>query len=291
MLYLKAYAKINLFLNISSKLKNNYHSYESLIVFLDLFDEIFVEKTNDFKIEIKGEFGDDLKGDIFNNLLYKVIVYFEEKYEKKFNYSVSLIKNIPVASGMGGGSADCAKMILIINHLWNLNLSIKDMMLIAESFGTDVSACLLDKLIFVEGIGNKIHILNNELIDFKHVLIVNPLIQLSTKSVFDNFTDSFKNVVDYRVISKIDSAKEMFDLITVNQNSLLNAATNICPQILKIIFYLENTNASLVRMSGSGATCFGVYSSKKELDSAYASIKEVLPNYYIKKTQILNGGN
>lgn len=291
MLYVKAYAKINLFLNITNKLANNYHSYESLIVFLDLFDEIFVEKSQSFNLEIKGDFSKEMPVDIFDNYLYRVVLFFEEKYKKKFNYSVSLIKNIPVAAGLAGGSADCAKMILIINHLWELNLSIKDMMQIAENFGVDVPCCLLDKLIFVNGIGNQIQPVNSNLIDFKHVLIVNPLIELSTKTVFEGFNDSFKDSIDYKVIKDIESPQEMLSFIQNQQNSLFNSASSICPQILKIIFYLENTNPLLVRMSGSGSSCFGIYSTKKELDSAYSSIKEVLPNYYIHKTQILNGGN
>ena len=140
----KAYAKINLFLNVLNKTKNNLHKLKSLVCFIDLYDEIVITESKDFSIKIKGPFKNFIK----KNIIEKTFFTFSNFINLKTNYKISLNKKIPVSAGLGGGSADAAAVLQGLNLLNKKKIKQKDLFKIATKLGSDVPACLYNKNVF-----------------------------------------------------------------------------------------------------------------------------------------------
>lgn len=149
-----AKAKVNLYLHVLGRLENGLHSLESLVVFCNLADELTFSLSNKTNIKVTGEFASFVPHGA-ENLIFRVITYFQ-KFSSDFNLQVDLTKNIPVAAGLGGGSADCAATILACNQLLKLQLPLSKLLKIAEEFGSDVPVCLQNKATFMLGSGTKI---------------------------------------------------------------------------------------------------------------------------------------
>ena len=134
----KAYAKINLFLNVFNKTKDNLHKLKSLVCFINLYDEIVISECKKFSIEIKGPFKKFIK----KNIIKKTFITFSNFLGSNTNYKISLNKKIPVSAGLGGGSADAAAVLQGLNFLNKRKIKQKDLFKIAMKIGSDVPACL-----------------------------------------------------------------------------------------------------------------------------------------------------
>ena len=145
---LKAYAKINLFLHVLKKRKNGFHNLESLVCFIDLYDEIKIIKDNKFSIEITGPFQNLLINK--ENIIKKTVFGLSNLIKIKPNFKIFLNKKIPVSSGLGGGSADAAAIIRGINKN---KLKKKELYKFAKKIGSDVPVCLYNKHSFFKGYG------------------------------------------------------------------------------------------------------------------------------------------
>ena len=174
----KAYAKINLFLNVLNKTKNNLHKLKSLVCFIDLYDEIVITESKEFSIKIKGPFKNFIK----KNIIEKTFVTFSNFINLKTNYKISLNKKIPVSAGLGGGSADAAVVLQGLNFLNKKKIKQKDLFKIAMKIGSDVPACLYNKNVFFSGYGQILS--KAPKIPQFSILLINPRKELSTKKVF-----------------------------------------------------------------------------------------------------------
>ena len=141
----KAYAKINLFLNVFNKTKDNLHNLKSLVCFIDLYDEIKISESKKFSIEINGPFKNSIKK---KNTIQKTFIIFSKFSGLKNNYKIILNKKIPVAAGLGGGSADSAAVLEGLNILNKKKINKKDLFKLAMKVGSDVPACLYNKNVF-----------------------------------------------------------------------------------------------------------------------------------------------
>jgi 4-diphosphocytidyl-2-C-methyl-D-erythritol kinase len=180
-------AKINLFLNLVNKRSDGFHELQSLIVKIDLFDELLVEKSNKFSLEINGEFTKFI--DIKDNLFTKIFEYFIKNFDINSNLKISLQKNIPVGAGLGGGSSNGAYFIKILNEIFDLKLSTSAMQKISLNFGSDIAFFFEDKPCLMSGRGEfltPISKFKNDFEDLK-ILLINPKIYLSTKEIFQDF--------------------------------------------------------------------------------------------------------
>ena len=130
-------AKINLFLHIVNKRSDGFHELQSLITKIDLFDELLVEKSTKFSLEIYGEFAKFI--DIKDNLFTKIFEYFVKNFDINSNLKITLQKNIPVGAGLGGGSSNGAYFIKILNEIFDLKLSTSAMQKISLNFGSDIA--------------------------------------------------------------------------------------------------------------------------------------------------------
>ena len=257
----KAYAKINLFLNVFNKTKDNLHNLKSLVCFIDLYDEIIISENNKFLIKIKGPFKNFVKKR--ENIIEKTFIIFSKFSGLKTNYKILLNKKIPVAAGLGGGSADAAAILHGLNLLNKKKIKKKDLFKLGMEIGSDVPACLYNKNVFFSGYGQILS--KAPKIPPVSVLLINPCKELSTKKVFNIYK---KN----KLIKKSNFVyKNFFSWILEQNNDLQKYAEKFIPEIKKMIKFLSSSkNCFFSTMTGSGPTVFGLF--KKEIDANKANL-------------------
>ena len=270
---LKSRAKINLFLHVTGKMPSGYHELQSIFYFPDIYDEIEISESrkNKDSIFIDGSFGESLKDDVSNNIIIQTINKLRQEFNQNLPFfEMGIKKNLPVASGIGGGSANAAAIIRYIKDQY-INNKINDQKLkeFAASIGADVPPCVFSKPCFVEGIGDEISYFEN--FPKLNVLLVNPLVQVSTKDIFSAGFKRYSKKVSKPEISK---QSELVSFLKDSSNDLQENAVKACPEISVLLDNLEQTNPLLFRMSGSGATCFALYESKKDVENAQKFMEE-----------------
>ncbi len=273
-IYLKARAKINLSLEVLDKREDNYHNIKSIFQKINLYDEMYIEKTHNNKFELET----NIKSlNNKENVIYKAYVKLKEKYDNISGVKIILNKKIPMQAGLGGGSTDCASFILGINKLFNLRLSRSEIEMIGKSLGADVVPCFYNKSVLVEGIGDKITTINT---NFKYyIVIVKPSISCNTKTMY-NLIDQINKKNELDLSSTIINGLQNNDIELI-ANNLYNTFeevqldNNLIPTI-KEEFLRNGAMGSL--MTGSGSCVYGIFRNRKIARKAYQKLKS---NYEI----------
>ena len=267
----KAYAKINLFLNVFNKTKDNLHNLKSLVCFIDLYDEIIISESNKFLIKIKGPFKSFVKKR--ENIIEKTFIIFSKFSGLKTNYKILLNKKIPVAAGLGGGSADAAVILQGLNLLNKKKIKNKDLFKLAMEIGSDVPACLYNKNVFFSGYGQILS--KAPKIPPVSVLLINPCKELSTKKVFNIYK---KN----KLIKKSNFIYKNFFLWILEQNNdLQKYAEKFVPEIKEMIKFLSSSkNCFFSKMTGSGPTVFGLFRKKIDAQKVNLLLKKKHPKWW-----------
>jgi 4-diphosphocytidyl-2-C-methyl-D-erythritol kinase len=272
-------AKINLFLKLTGRRANGYHELQSCFAFLDLFDVLSVEKSENFLLKIDGQFAQFI--DEKNNLFTKILDFFAEKFGVSRNLKITIIKNIPVGAGLGGGSSNAAYFMMALNEIFALNLSKNELQIISFHFGSDIAFFFEQHAAIVEGCGEKMTRYNS---DFSfEALLIHPRISTSTKDVYKAFNADFSNASAVEDLLKTD-VKELLKL----PNDLTKPAIATLPLIEEILSELKNCNADVIKMSGSGSACFGVFDDVKKLATAEKYFVQKFPDFFVKKIKILS---
>ena len=265
----KAYAKINLFLNVLNKTKNNLHKLKSLVCFIDLYDEIVITESKDFSIKIKGPFKNFIK----RNIIEKTFVTFSNFINLKKNYKISLNKKIPVSAGLGGGSADAAVVLQGLNLLNKKKIKQKDLFKIAMKIGSDVPACLYNKNVFFSGYGQILS--KAPKIPQFSILLINPRKELSTKKVFSLYKSKKS-----KKISNL-KYKNFFSWILKQNNDLQKYSEKFVPEIKEMLIFLNSSkNCFFSKMTGSGPTVFGLFRKKIDAKKVYLLLKKKHPKWW-----------
>jgi len=265
----KAYAKINLFLNVLNKTKNNLHKLKSLVCFIDLYDEIVITESKDFSIKIKGPFKNFIK----KNIIEKTFVTFSNFINLKTNYKISLNKKIPVSAGLGGGSADAAVVLQGLNFLKKKKIKQKDLFKIAMKIGFDVPACLYNKNVFFSGYGQILS--KAPKIPQFSILLINPRKELSTKKVFSLYKS--------KKLKKISNLKykNFFSWILKQNNDLQKYSEKFVPEIKEMLIFLNSSkNCFFSKMTGSGPTVFGLFRKKIDAKKLNLLLKKKHPKWW-----------
>ena len=267
----RAYAKINLFLNVFNKTKNNLHNLKSLVCFIDLYDEIIISESNKFLIKIKGPFKSFVKKR--GNIIEKTFIIFSKFSGLKTNYKILLNKKIPVAAGLGGGSADAAAILQGLNLLNKKRIKKKDLFKLAMEIGSDVPACLYNKNVFFSGYGQILS--KAPKIPPVSVLLINPSKELSTKKVFNIYRGK-------KIIKKSNyTYKKFFSWILEQNNDLQQYAEKFVPEIKEMIKFLSSSkNCFFSKMTGSGPTVFGLFRKKIDAEKANLLLKKKHPKWW-----------
>ena len=250
-----AYAKINLALHVRRRRDDGYHELETLFAFVDAGDVVSVKPAAQDELRTVGEFAAQLT-DPFNNIVGSAL----KALPHGPGWAVILEKNLPVAAGLGGGSADAGAVFRMVEAQFGLP---EDWQQRAAKLGADVPACVRSVTCIGRGTGTELTEVASDLAGTP-VLLVNPRVPLSTGPVFAGWDGLDRGALPDGVVSKI--ARE-------GRNDLEPSAIALCPPIAAVLAALGQTKPLLARMSGSGATCFALYDDMATRDAAAAEIK------------------
>ena len=275
-------AKINLYLHVTAKRNDGYHLIESLVVFANCGDQISAIPSGKLKLTIEGQFSGDLSPNS-TNLVIKAALILAEFAGIKATGDIILTKNLPVASGIGGGSADAAATLCALIELWGISISTKNLFALAEKLGADVPVCLKGVPSIITGIGDEI--IPAPKLPKLWLVLVNPNISVSTANVFSKHQEKFSLTQPFT--AKSQSVEKLANVLSNYRNDLTTAAKLVAPIIKDVLEAAEATeNQLLTRLSGSGATCFSLFKTKNAADTAVKQLLTTQPLWWIKAASI-----
>lgn len=258
-----AYAKINLALHVRERRADGYHALETLFAFVDAGDTLSAKIAEQDSLQTHGEFASGIDNP-FENLAARALAALPRPQ----GLAVTLEKNLPVAAGLGGGSADAGAVFRIVEQLHGLP---DDWQERAAKLGADVPSCVRSEMAIGRGTGTELTEVENDM-KGTPVLLVNPRVPLSTGSVFKTWDQVDRGPLP------TGSART---IALEGRNDLDAPALALCPVIGEVIAALEGTKAWLARMSGSGATCFALFDTEEQRDAAKARINEIHPRWWM----------
>jgi len=263
-----AFAKLNLALHVRERMPDGYHRLETLFVFCEDGDRLTAAEGDELSLQITGPFGTEL-ADEDDNLVLRAARTLREHCDVDTGVAITLEKNLPVAAGLGGGSADAAAALRLLDRWWKLDAGEADLLGIAAALGADVPACLLSEPARGEGRGDVLAPAPDLGLSGTPVLLLNPAVPLSTAAVFGAWDG-----VDRGPLAGWRDGR----------NDLEPAAIALVPDIAEVLAALGG--ADFARMSGSGATCFGLYGSEAERDAAVAAVARAHPHWWRLATRL-----
>jgi len=246
-----AAAKVNLFLHVTGRRPDGYHELDSLAVFAGAADELRAEPAAALSLALRGPFGATLEAEA-DNLVLRAARALAAVAGREPLVRLTLDKNLPVASGIGGGSADAAACLRLLGRLWNVTLSPE----LALSLGADVPVCLAGVAARMSGVGERLTPAPR--LPACGMVLVNSGVALGTADVFRARGAGFSAVA--ALPDAWSDARSMADDLARLGNDLEPPAIGLCPVIGDVLAALRATPGCLLaRMSGSGATCFGLF--------------------------------
>ncbi|MCE2491521.1 MAG: 4-(cytidine 5'-diphospho)-2-C-methyl-D-erythritol kinase [Alphaproteobacteria bacterium] len=284
----RAPAKVNLYLHVLNRRPDGYHDIDSLIVFADVFDEIEVSRANRLGLKLVGPFARQLEAvDRGANIVILAARALAESSGENEGVSLTLRKNLPVAAGLGGGSSDGAATLRALCKLWDLDVSESELQTIARRLGADVPACLVRSPVYVGGVGEIVS--PAPALPDAWLLLVNPGVPLATAEVFRRHDPAWS--VEARFQESPADAAAMTEVLSRRSNDLEDTAVRLAPQIAEVIGTLHALDGCLLsRMSGSGATCFGLFADGGAAKSAETEVAEAHPAWWVKAGRMLGPG-
>lgn len=279
MLETHAPAKINLYLHVTGKRDDGYHLLDSLVAFTNIGDRLSLEEADTFSFTIDGPMGEALsRYNPAENLVVRATQILATKLGKKLNVKINLTKNLPLASGIGGGSTDAAAALRLLAVHWGMAPDAKVLHEIAASLGQDIPCCIAAQSCYFRDIGNVTD--PGPELPLTHMVLVNPGHDLPTPSVFKARTGAFTPAQQLEAAPK--TSEELATMLGARKNSLTEAAVSLCPAIQDALTCLEKTQSCLLsRMSGSGATCFGLFADRSAARQAAADIMVEHPTWWV----------
>lgn len=283
---LDAPAKINLFLHVTGRRDDGYHLLQSIVVFAAAADNLTFTRHDSLFIDTQGYFGGDV-GDLRSNLVYKAALALAQEYDYVPTGQITLQKNLPVASGMGGGSSDAATTLRGLCRLWGLFEENSRLERLAAQLGADVPACLYRRPVWIEGVGDKMMRMQD--MPDMHLVLVTPPVQTPTPEVFKRFAQRFSGrySAPIKFAGRRKTLQEWIADLRLYRNDLTDAAIEVSPDIRTVLAAIAATpNCHIARLSGSGATCFGIYDNAAAALAAVNKLRLEHPHWWIKATQL-----
>jgi 4-diphosphocytidyl-2-C-methyl-D-erythritol kinase len=260
-------AKVNLFLHVLGTRADGYHELDSLAVFPGAADGLRADPADGLTLEIEGPFGAALSAGP-DNLVLRAAVLLAEAAGVRAGARLRLQKNLPVASGIGGGSADAAAALRLLARLWRVPDGF-DLERLAARIGADVPVCLASRPARMRGVGEKLDPAPE--IPECGFALVNPGVPVATADVFRALRGSFSHAA--RLPDRWRDAAAMARDLAVLSNDLEASAIALCPVIAEALAALRAAPGCLLaRMSGSGATCFGLFPNAKLASHAASTL-------------------
>lgn len=279
-----AWAKVNLTLQVTGRRADGYHELESLVVFAEVGDELILEPVagNCVELIVAGPQAGPLLYEQ-NNLVTTAALKLGERAGVNAGAAMALTKNLPVASGIGGGSADAAAALRGLVRLWGINLPPAEMAALALELGADVPVCLRGAPVVMSGIGEQLTPV--DVLPPLWLVLVNPGIAVSTAAVFGALEGNFSSVAEPRQPPAVLPA--LIDWLAARPNDLEAPARRLAPAVDQVLTALARQPACLLaRMSGSGATCFGLFEEEAEACAAAAVIARQHEGWWVAPARL-----
>lgn len=279
-IFIQVPAKINLYLDVLGKRSDGYHNLKMIMQTISLFDDVYIKKIDDgIKVycDTVGVPEDE------TNTAYKAAQLMINQFNLNQGVEIRIKKRIPLAAGLGGGSADAAGVIRGINRLFGLNLNLEDLMAIGKKVGADVPFCILGGTALAEGIGEFLTPL--EPFSGVPIVLVKPHFGISTAEVYKKFDE---NEQPSRVYGSFFDIIEGIKLKDVNKvgRSLFNALEAVTAKEFPVIEEIKNlliqNGAVGSLMSGSGSAVFGLFDNQNNAQKAYNNLKARFRSYLLK---------
>ncbi|HYC05136.1 MAG TPA: 4-(cytidine 5'-diphospho)-2-C-methyl-D-erythritol kinase [Azospirillaceae bacterium] len=280
-----AAAKLNLYLHALGRRPDGYHELDSLVGFASAHDLVEVAPADRFSLSIQGPFsGPLLFADPAENLVWRAAHALAEALGRPPHAAVTLTKNLPVASGIGGGSADAAAALRALAVLWDLPPDDPRPAAIAPTLGADVPVCLLSRTSYFGGAGERVAPAPE--LPETWLVLVNPGIHVMTRDVFAARTGPWSAAA--RLERAPDDVADLARMLAARGNDLQAPALSVAPVIGAALAALDVAPGCLLsRMSGSGATCFGLFRDADHAVAAAQLIARVRPDWWVKPAALL----
>ena len=279
-------AKVNLTLRVNGRRADGFHDLDSVVAFADCADQLTLSPGSDLNLTMSGPLAQAC-GDTSDNLVLKAARLLAERVPGMKTGSFSLDKVLPVAAGIGGGSADAAAALRLLAQLNGLSLDDPRIVEVAKLTGADVPVCVNSRSCVMTGVGETLQPLS---LPKMPCVMVNPGVPVATKDVFAALGlrngELLVGVTDVllqdRWPDEQGSLEEWVEALAASSNDLERPAMRVQPVIGKVIAALNATNGAwLARMSGSGATCFAIYENTAEAGRAAEKLRREHPGWWV----------
>ncbi len=279
----EARAKINLYLHVVGRRADGYHLLDSLAVFAGIGDTIEAAPAETLALSIDGPFAHDL-GNGEENLVLRAAHALAAASGRPAAARLRLTKRLPIASGIGGGSADAAATLHALARLWRLDLEPSALAAIGLGLGADVPVCVYGRSAFFAGIGEIVT--PTPALPPAWLVLANPGIALATPQVFKARSGGFSGPGRFEAVPA--NAAELAAVLKLRGNDLTEAAVHLAPVIGTALAELEALpGALLTRMSGSGATCFALFAEQAVAETAAAGLRVRQPGWWVVAAPLL----
>lgn len=271
-------AKVNLYLRVTGRRADGFHLLDSLVTFVALADTLDHRPADTLSLAVEGPFADGLAGE--DNLVLRAARALAARSGRMAaGAALTLRKEIPVAAGLGGGSGDAAAALRGLNAAWRCGLDQEALLALAAGLGADVPACLLGRPLLVAGIGETLR--EAPVLPPHALLLVNPNRPLATADVFHRRHGAFSPP---RPLTEAPAdAAALAAALRERGNDLTETAVALCPEVAQVLAALAPLPGCLLaQMSGSGATCFGLFGDEEAAASAGAVLAARHPGWFVR---------
>ncbi|HKR19511.1 MAG TPA: 4-(cytidine 5'-diphospho)-2-C-methyl-D-erythritol kinase [Stellaceae bacterium] len=279
-------AKLNLYLHVVGRRADGFHLLDSLVAFADIGDRVTVSPAHNLNVAITGPFAAELSAhDPTQNLVWRAAEALARELGRPPGALIVLEKNLPIASGIGGGSSDAAATLMSLAALWDATLAPERLVALGATLGADVPICLVGQAAFVGGIGETIA--PAPALPDAWVVLVNPRRELPTPDVYKSRQGPFGQPA--RFTHAPANAAELAAILKQRRNDLGDAARAIVPEIDDVLATLAaRDGALLTRMSGSGATCFALFADEATAAAAAAHVRRAKSGWWVANGRLMS---
>ncbi len=286
-------AKLNLYLHITGRRADGTHTLDSLVAFAGVHDTVAARPAERLRLEIDGSFAAALAGTLMRgrragrraNLVLRAARALARETASPPRAALRLTKRLPVAAGIGGGSADAAATLRALCRLWAVAPEAKRMAAIAATLGADVPVCMHGRAAFVGGIGELLEPAPR--LPAAGLVLANPGVALATKRVFAARAGGFSPAARFH--EPAADAATLAELLRARRNDLEAPAIGLAPGIREVLEALAALPGALIaRMSGSGATCFALFADRAAADAAVPALRHHRPGWWVASADLLD---
>jgi 4-diphosphocytidyl-2-C-methyl-D-erythritol kinase len=270
-------AKINLFLHVGEKRADGFHALQSLVVFASAGDTLRFEQSETLSLAVEGPFAHGLETEA-DNLVLRAARALAAEAGRPAHAKITLTKNLPVSSGIGGGSADAAAALRGLVRLWNVSVPEIRLHALAGQLGSDVPVCVASRTSWMEGRGEGVSAAPG--LPSLGIVLVNPGVAVPTGEVFGALRT--RRGVDHLKPARWDSKADLIAYLKTTTNDLETPAKEVAPAIADAIAAIARSNGVLLaRMSGSGATCFGLFTDKAQAQATARGVAAAHADWWV----------